>query len=104
MLSNTALQMTNCQLYSGTMFSISESGEKSFVIYSESSGCGPVPIDVQKAKDLGLIFDEDHIVLDEDELIEAAIEVENNDFQEISEDEDEEEAEDEEEEDEDEDL
>ena len=91
-------------LSTGTMFSISESGERSFVIYSESSGCGPVPIDVQKAKDLGLIFDEDHIVLDEDELIEAAIEIENNDFQEISEDEDEEEEEDEEEDDDDEDL
>jgi len=56
---------------------------------SESSGCGPVLTDVQKSKKLGLISDEQHIVLDEDELIK----VENNDFHEISEDEEEEEEE-----------
>ena len=66
-------------LDTGTMYS-EVNGGKSFATYCEKSGCGTLPVDVDKLKELGFIIDESSLTLTETEILDAVIEMENNDF------------------------
>jgi len=66
-------------LDTGTMYS-EVNGEKKFASYCEKSGCGTLPVDLDKLKELGFIIDESSLTLTEAELLDAVIEMEDNDF------------------------
>jgi hypothetical protein len=68
-------------LATGTMYS-NVNGEKTFTTYCDKSGCGTLPVDLNKLKELGFTVDESKLTLTENELLDAVIEMENNDFDE----------------------
>jgi len=56
--------------------------EKTFTTYCDKSGCGTLPVDLDKLKELGFTVDESKLTLTENELLDAVIDMENNDFDE----------------------
>jgi len=58
------------------------SGGKHFASYYNQSDCGVVPVEINKVKQLGFFIDESDLVLNEMEILDAVIQIENDEFDE----------------------
>jgi hypothetical protein len=68
-------------LATGTMYS-QVNGGKQFATYYNQSDCGVVPVEINKVKQLGFFIDESDLVLNETEILDAVIQIENDEFDE----------------------